>query len=95
MMRRIVACLLFVGLIAMTSTSATAQETEAATRQYAVAVGFQNQKLFDDAIDEWKTFITRFPKDPRVDKAQHYLGTCCLQEKNYSDAIAAFTKAIG
>ena len=51
MMRRIVACLLFVGLIAMTSTSATAQETEAATRQYAVAVGFQNQKLFDDAID--------------------------------------------
>ncbi|MCA9086397.1 MAG: tetratricopeptide repeat protein, partial [Planctomycetaceae bacterium] len=69
-----------------------AQETEAATRQYAVAVGFQNQKLFDSAIDEWNVFLKKFPKDPRIDRAQHYLGTCCLQEQRFDEAIAAFTK---
>ena len=71
-----------------------AQETEAGTRQYAAASGFQNQKLYDAAIDEWRTFIRKFPNDPRVQRAQHYLGTCCLQEKRYDDAIAAFKKVV-
>ena len=72
----------------------SAQETEAATRQYAVAVGFQNQKLFDSAIDEWRTFLKKFPNDPRAGLGHHYLGTCCLQEKRYPDAIAAFTTVV-
>ena len=53
---------------------ALAQETEAATRQFAAAVGIQNLKQYDLAIEEWETFLKKFPKDPRVDKAQHYLG---------------------
>ncbi len=77
-------------LVSSGPVQAQEQETEAATRQYAVAVGFQNQKLFDAAIDEWQTFLEKFPKDPRVDRAHHYLGTCSLQEKQYADAIAAF-----
>jgi cellulose synthase operon protein C len=68
----------------------TAQETEAATRQFAAAVGFQNQKLYDLASDEWQTFLRKYPDDPRQDKAQHYLGTCLLQEKKYELAIKAF-----
>ncbi|MDG1895385.1 MAG: tetratricopeptide repeat protein [Fuerstiella sp.] len=75
-------------------STCSAQETEAATRQYAVAVGFQNQKLFDSAIDEWQTFLKQFPDDPRVGRGHHYLGTCCLQEKRYSDAISAFTTVV-
>ncbi|MEQ9412042.1 MAG: tetratricopeptide repeat protein [Fuerstiella sp.] len=71
-----------------------AQETGAATRQYAVAVGFQNQKVFDTAIDEWQTFLKKFPDDPRADRASHYLGTCCLQEKRYGEAVAAFETVI-
>ncbi len=67
-----------------------AEDTEAGTRQFAVAVGFQNQKLYDQAIDEWATFIKKFPKDSRLDKAHHYLGTCHLQAKQYPAAIAAF-----
>src|SRR5262245_32209538 len=67
-----------------------AQETEAGTRQFAVAVGFQNQKLYEQAIDEWQTFIKKFPKDPRLDKASHYLGTCQLQAKQYAAAAATF-----
>ena len=75
-------------------STCSAQETEAATRQYAVAVGFQNQKLFDAAIDEWRTFLKKFPNDPRAGRGYHYLGTCCLQEKQYSNAIAAFTTVV-
>ncbi len=85
----------FLIAISLLPDRAAAQETEAGTRQYAAASGFQNQKLFDSAIDEWKTFIRRFPNDPRVTRAQHYLGTCCLQEKRYDDAINAFEKVIG
>lgn len=67
-----------------------AEDSEAGTRQFAVAVGFQNQKLYELAIDEWATFIKKFPNDSRLDKAQHYLGTCHLQAKQYPAAIAAF-----
>ncbi|NQV26874.1 MAG: tetratricopeptide repeat protein [Rhodopirellula sp.] len=73
---------------------ASAQETEAATRQFAAAVGFQNQKLYDLASDEWQTFLRKFPDDPRQDKAQHYLGTCLLQEKKYEPAIKAFNTVV-
>jgi cellulose synthase operon protein C len=69
---------------------ALAQETEAATRQFAAAVGIQNLKQYELAIEEWETFLKKFPKDPRVDKAQHYLGTCALQDEQYPKAIAAF-----
>ena len=71
-----------------------AQESEAATRQFAVAVGFQNQKLYDAAIDEWQTFLTKFDKDPRVDKATHYQGTCQLQAKQYAKAAATFASVL-
>ena len=62
-------------LAALGSRRAEAEDTEAGTRQFAVAVGFQNQKLYEQAVDEWATFIKKFPKDSRLDKAQHYLGT--------------------
>ena len=80
-------------LTMLTRSASFAQETEAATRQFASAVGFQNQKLYEDAITEWKTFLQRFPGDARARKAQHYLGTCCLQSEDYPAAIAAFTRA--
>lgn len=83
--------LLCCGIVALSLAQlAFAQETEAGTRQFAVAVGFQNQKLYDQAVDEWQTFIKKFPKDPRFDKAQHYLGTCQLQAKQYPAAVATF-----
>ena len=88
-MNRLLLCLFVLATVDGLCAQVTAQETEAATRQYAVAVGFQNQKLFDDAIDEWKTFLRKYPKDPRVERANHYLGTCCLQERRFTEAIRA------
>ncbi len=86
--------LLLVALMLSVSQFAIAQETEAGTRQFAVAVGFQNQKLYEQAVDEWQTFLKKFPKDPRVDKASHYLGTCQLQAKQYPAAIATFMSVL-
>lgn len=84
-------CAVFAALV----QSAVAQTaTEAATRQYAVAVGFQNQKLYEAAIDEWQTFIKKYPADGRMAHAQHYLGTCCLQAKDHLTAIKAFQTVI-
>ena len=70
------------------------EDTEPGTRQFAVAVGFQNQKLYDSAVDEWKTFLQKFPSDTRVDKATHYLGTCQLQAKQFPAAAATFESVI-
>lgn len=75
----------------LTHSASFGQDTEAATRQYAAAVGFQNQKLYEDAIVEWRAFLRKFPNDARGRKAEHYLGTCCLQEEDYQQAITAFT----
>ena len=75
--------------------NAAGQESEAATRQYAVAVGFQNQKLYATAIDEWQTFLEKYPADSRAGRAHHYLGTCCLQEEKYTDAVRAFEIVVG
>ena len=70
------------------------EDTEPGTRQFAVAVGFQNQKLYESAIDEWKTFLQKFPADTRVNKATHYLGTCQLQAKQFPAAAATFDSVI-
>lgn len=87
---RLILLLLCGASAAAITQNATGQESESATRQYAVAVGFQNQKLYAAAIDEWQTFLKKYPADPRAGRAHHYLGTCCLQEKKYGDAVRAF-----
>lgn len=71
-----------------------AQESEQATRQFAVAVGFQNQKLYDSAVEEWKSFLAKFPADPRADKAAHNLGTCQVQLKDYPAAVMTFRQVL-
>jgi TolA-binding protein len=70
------------------------KESDAATRQYAVAVGLQNRKLYDLAIEEWQKFIKQFPKDSRQDKARHYLGTSYLQSGNLDQAIAMLSEVV-
>jgi TolA-binding protein len=94
--QRVATCLLLLAFFAAgpLAGSSWGQESEAATRQFAVAVGFQNQKLYDSAIEEWQVFLSKFGKDPRVDKATHYLGTCQLQAKQYATAAATFASVM-
>ncbi|MHB1037093.1 MAG: tetratricopeptide repeat protein [Pirellulales bacterium] len=67
---------------------------EAATRQYAVAAAAQNRGVYEIAVQEWSDFLTKFPGDPRADRAQHYLGICYLKAKKYPEAQAAFEKVL-
>jgi TolA-binding protein len=69
-------------------------QSDAATRQYAVAVGLQNRKLYDLAGEEWDKFLKQFPDDPRQDKAKHYLGTCYLQAGKPDQAIALLAEVV-
>ncbi len=42
------------------------EDSEAATRQYNVAVSLQNREAYDLAIDAWAGFIKTYPTDSRV-----------------------------
>ncbi|MEI6540840.1 MAG: tetratricopeptide repeat protein, partial [Planctomycetota bacterium] len=94
--RRVTLICLASGLLLtrLTATAVHGEETAQGTRQFAVAVGFQNQKLYESAIDEWNTFLQKFPEDSRVDKATHYLGTCQLQAKQLPAAAATFESVL-
>lgn len=61
---------------------------------YADAASFQNNGAFDLAVEEWAKFVDKFPKDPLAAKAQHYLGVCLLQLKQYDKAAAAFAAVV-
>jgi TolA-binding protein len=61
-----------------------------ATRQYAVAYGFQSKKLFAQAIPRWAEFIKAFPQDTRIANAQYQLGVCQLSDKKLPEATATF-----
>lgn len=55
---------------------------------YADAANFQNNRAFELAIAEWKKLIEKFPEDPIISKARHYLGLC-MMEKEVPDYEAA------
>ncbi len=61
-----------------------------ATRQYAVAYGFQSKKLFAQAMPRWTEFLKAFPQDTRVPNAHYQLGVCQLSEKKLPEATATF-----
>ena len=61
-----------------------------AVAAYADAAKFQNMKLYDIAIEDWERFLTKFPEDPLASKAQHYLGVCHLEQKQFAKAGVAF-----
>jgi cellulose synthase operon protein C len=67
-----------------------AESTAEAKALYADAANFQNNGAFDLAIEEWEKFLKQFSKDPLAAKAEHYLGVCHLQLKQYDKAVAAF-----
>ncbi|MDB5351485.1 MAG: Tetratricopeptide 2 repeat protein [Planctomycetota bacterium] len=80
--------ILLVAAMAARGTAEDPKEASAATRRFAVAVGFQSRKLPKLAIEEWRKFVTEFPKDPRLDRARHNLGVCLLQDGQFDAAIA-------
>ena len=75
-------------------------DSEAATRQYNVAVSLQNREAYDLALDAWTTFVQTYPSDSRVAQARHYQGVChfftaatALEAKQTDAALKSFQAA--
>ncbi len=81
--------LLAIGLLASRSSAADDPNPEA-TRQYAVAYGFQQKKLFPQAAQRWAEFLKAFPQDTRVPNVHYQLGVCQLSDKKLPEAAATF-----
>ena len=76
------------------TTAAPSDSSPEALGVYSDAATLQNKGEFSVAAEEWARFLSRFPNDPLAAKAQHYLGVCRLQLKQYEKAAAAFDATI-
>jgi TolA-binding protein len=84
---------LIVGLILLYTAGAQEKavvSSSAAVLAYREAANFQNNGALEVAVEEWQKFLKNFAGDPLAAKAQHYLGVCQLQLKNYPAAAEAF-----
>lgn len=81
----------FVAALAAAGSLLAEEKTDnAATRDYAVAVGFQNKQLYPQAVARWQKFIDAYPNDPRRDRAHYHLGACQLKSGDAEKAAATF-----
>src|SRR6186997_1345370 len=72
-----------------------AVSSSAAVLAYREAANFQNNGALEVAAEEWQKFLKNHANDPLAAKAQHYLGMCQLQLKDYGAAAKAFAAVIG
>src|SRR5258707_617011 len=75
---------------AVAQEKSPAVSSEEARKSFADAATLQNNNAYDVAVEEWEKFLKNYAKDPLAPKAQHYLGVCQLQLKQYDKAAAAF-----
>ena len=78
--RRMIGVLICVLIVPVTVTTGPvfAQDDAVdpvATREYAVALGFQRKKLFKQAAVRWTQFIAKFAKDERITNAHYHLAS--------------------
>ncbi|MDP6443042.1 MAG: tetratricopeptide repeat protein [Pirellulaceae bacterium] len=78
------------------ATDAAAQEksSQESLTLFSDAANFQNNGAYDLALEEWKKFLGKYPKDPLVPKARHYQGVCQLQLKQYEAAAGSFEQVV-
>ena len=88
--------LLLACFLATATVASAADSTDASIAAYADAANFQTNGAFDLAIDSWKKFLKKYPKDEMSPKAAHYLGVCYMQQEkpDYVAAARAFTDAL-
>lgn len=91
-LRRLLAVAILASLFS--SAAPAQQQSEPATRQYAVAVRFQNLESYDLAAAEWRKFLEQFPADPRAAKAQFNLGVCYYLDNKLDKAQATLETLI-
>ncbi len=88
----IVVSLLGPGLLPRSASAA--EESPAATRDYATAANLQNIESYELAAEAWQKFIERHKSDPRLDKAHYNLGVCCYFAGKLDSARGALQAVI-
>ncbi len=86
-------CVVLLGL-AISPVYAQSGSPPDALNMYGDAASFQNNGAFELAVEEWGKFLKQFPQDPLAPKAQHYLGVCNLQLKQFAAAAKAFQAVV-
>ncbi|MEX2188711.1 MAG: tetratricopeptide repeat protein, partial [Pirellulales bacterium] len=71
-----------------------APSSEEAALQFTDATNLQNAGKYGLAADEYVDFIKRFPEDPYIPRAWHYLSVCNLKQEKYDETVAAAQKAL-
>src|SRR5579872_3467086 len=71
-----------------------AKPENAATRDYAVAVGFENKQLYPQAAARWQKFIDTYRNDARLDRAHYHLATCQLEAGEAEKAAATYRNVL-
>lgn len=82
--------LLFNGWYFSTPPQLFAQTENAATRDYAVALGFERKGHYPQAIERWSAFVKQHSQDKRAAMAYYHLGNCYYQHKDFPNAAKTF-----
>lgn len=70
------------------------KQDAAAKRQYNAAAALQKSGEYETAAEEWSKFLEKYSQHELADRAQHFLGICQLQAKQYDLAQEAFQKVV-
>lgn len=83
----------FAGFLSEPLLAQEAATDPVATREYAVALGFQRKKLYEQAAIRWTQFIAKHAADKRLANAHFHLGVCQLRSGKV-EAAATFRKIL-
>lgn len=86
-------CLASLLVVVLAKTALWAEDTKndsAATRDYAVAAGFENKQLYPQAAARWQKFIDTYRGDERLDRAHYHLAACQLQAGEPDKAVVGY-----
>ncbi len=72
----------------------TAESSPEALAAYADAAGYQNNKAFDLAAEEWQKFLEKHPSDPKATEARYNLAVCHLQAQKFAEAVDELKKVV-
>jgi cellulose synthase operon protein C len=85
--RPILVIVLFAGALAFLEGKAAADQAD---DQFAVAAGHYDRQDWKLAVDEFRTFIEKYPKDHRANEGVFYLGEALHQLGKYGEARQQF-----
>ena len=63
-------------------------------RAFNAAAALQNAGLHARAATKWQAFLSQFPDNEKVPRANYYLGVCRLREKKFDEAVTLFQSVL-